>query len=119
MGTVIVECDACHTKNRMQEDRIGTARCGKCGNPLMDAYTDQFGGSEEDEELEFDDDDDADSEDDEDDPRCFGCGHDWKSNWSEDDLATVKIKGVSKGIKTVQVCPECMDEVKQQYKVVE
>jgi len=112
MGIVIIECDACHTKNRTTEEKIGTARCGKCGNPLIDSYADQFGDGEEDEGLDFGDDDDENN------PSCFGCGQDWCDSWSDSDLVAVKISGVSKGIKTVQVCPDCMDDVQQQYKVV-
>jgi thioredoxin 2 len=30
----IVKCDSCGTKNRVPGDASGTAKCGKCGEPL-------------------------------------------------------------------------------------
>src|SRR5208283_2066992 len=36
----------------------------------------------------------------------WGCGGDWKNRWSADDLAKVKIDGVS-----YHICPDCVEEV--------
>lgn len=55
---VVVECDACHTKNRTDAARIGQAKCGKCGNLLMDAYVEQYGGDDEENDFDFDEEDD-------------------------------------------------------------
>ncbi len=114
---VVVKCDACETKNMVDPSRAQEARCGRCKNPLLDAFMEQYG--EEGDDGLFGEEEEGDGDDDDDEQhRCFGCGKDYQKNWSDDDLSTVMIEGVSKGQSLFQVCPDCMDEVKQQYKVV-
>jgi hypothetical protein len=43
MGTIIVTCDACGTKNKIEESKADVARCGRCKNPLLDAIQEQLG----------------------------------------------------------------------------
>ena len=59
MATIIVECDACGTKNKIEDSKAQTARCGRCRNPLLDAVQEQLGLFDDDEDEDEDEDEDA------------------------------------------------------------
>lgn len=42
---------------------------------------------------------------------CFGCGDDFLARWKNSDLAKIRVDD-----EIYDVCPDCVDEVLEQYR---